>query len=139
MRDQSAECLISSSFSISSPSMDPEECTDFLEIQPSSTGKKGHKRTPQSYGQLITSFWSIGPHKEPGDDIDEGMQKVLQIVWPAKERIGEYLKTRSYHASFGTTVNIYESRPLYRLRPETLQKMAFFGVEYIFDIHDYSD
>jgi len=132
--------LISSAFSIEGKDFDPDECTKAIGIQPNEIGRIGEKLRPDSLGTLKISFWSISFIKEATYDLDEGLVKVLETMWPKREKILEYLRVGSFdNAAFSSTVNIYVDRPLYRIRPEVLRRFAFFGVEYIFDVHDYSE
>ena len=139
MSEANVSCTVSSFFAIESEDMDPDECTRALGISPWESGKKGTKLSPKSFGLLRTSFWSVGPYQKPADNIDDGLQEVLEVIWPARDRIRAYLTSSGFQASFGTNVSIYEARPLYLLQADTLSRMAFFGVEYIFDVFDYRD
>ena len=132
--------IISSGFSISGTNLVPDECTKEMDLQPTSVGLAGTKRRPDALTTLRTSYWSISFSKEASYDLDEGLAKVLEIMWPKRRKVLGYLRAGSYdEVGFFSTVNIYVDRPLYRIRPDVLRHMAFFGVKYTFDVHDYSD
>ena len=132
--------LITNYFSITDFSLDPEECTRFLEIEPTETSKAVQRGTfLDGRPHIRDAFWTIEFSKEPSWEIEEGLSKIIEILWPQRSKVVEFLSTTGFDASFGTNVTIYASRPLYVLSPQVLKEMSYFGAEYGLDIFDYSE
>ncbi len=83
--------------------------------------------------------WGITIEKRRVFSIDEALVELLNILWPQRAKILEFLSTHHLSATFCTNVTIYEGRPEYCLSPETLQRLAYFKTEYCLDIFDYSE
>lgn len=134
-----SRALVSSWFSISGEDLLPDRCTEAIGLEPTEIGIKGKKRRPESLGQLRTSFWAIGFERERSDNIEEGLSRLLDLLLPKQREISEFLREGRQSAGFKTSVTIHEHRPLYCLGPDTLTRLASFGLEYCLDIYDYSD
>jgi hypothetical protein len=132
--------LITSFFAIGDINLDPDECTRLVGLNPTTTSQAIPKGfLPNGKVRIKDATWSIRFDKEPVWGIDEGLHRILDILWPQRDRVVEFLGTTGFSALFGTNVTIHASRPLYSLSPKTIRRMSFFGLEYLFDIFDYSE
>lgn len=137
---EEARPLITNFFTITGKDLNIQECTRFLGLQPTETGETIQKGTSvDGRTHFRDAFWSIEFTKEPSWEIEEGLIKILDILWPRRECVTAFLSTTGHSALFGTNVSIYASRPLYVLSPQTLSRMAFFETEWGLDIFDYSE
>ena len=130
--------LISSHFSIHGETLDPQDCTKTIGIIPTFAGRKGTKRRPGSLVALQTSIWTVSFSKEPSYSTDEEISRLIDLLWPHRLKVREYLSSTGFEAGFGNSVTIYEDRPLYSLSSSTIQRIAVFGVDYGLDVFDYS-
>jgi len=130
--------LITNFFAITDMALDPGECTRIFGINPTVT-REATVEVPFPGRPPIEASWSIRFDKEPSWEIEEGLRKILNIIWPQRDKIVEFLSTTGFSALFGTNVTIHASRPLYVLSPQTLEGMSYFGAEYGLDIFDYSE
>lgn len=131
--------FVTSSFSVSGDRLQPDAVTKAIGIEPTETGLKGTKRRPESPVLLQRSFWAVELEKERIDDIDSGLSRLLDIVWPQRKHVKEFLRLTGFEAGFSTTVTIRACRPLYCLRGPTLRRIAYFDIPFVIDIFDYSE
>jgi hypothetical protein len=68
--------------------------------------------------------WGITIEKRRSYSIDEALTELLDILWPQRKKIMEFLSSNPVSAIFCTNVTINEERPEYCLLPETLQRLA---------------
>jgi len=133
--------LITTIFWMGGEDLDPNAITKTLDLQPTRT--EGQRRV---YGYYLPSgaphvkkpYWCIERTKQPSYEIDSELSLLLDQLWPKKDAIVGLLKRTGYTAALVVNVTIYKDRPLYCLSPATLQRLAFFGVEFTLDIFDYS-
>ncbi len=81
---------------------------------------------------------SFGAVRYPADDLDAVVRHVLSLIWPARHRIMEFVSLRCLNAAFVASATINDERPLYRLSPESLRRLAFFGYDFGWEVFDYS-
>ncbi|MDY7093082.1 MAG: DUF4279 domain-containing protein [Acidobacteriota bacterium] len=139
MLQEDSSPLISTSFTIEDPDLDPDHCTCEIGLEPTEAGRKGERLRPSSKVRLVTSVWTIALDKQPSWEIDEGLSQLMDHLWPKRKAIIDLLKRTRWSAGFSTSVIIQEDRPLYILGPETLRRLAYFGITYSLDIFDYSE
>lgn len=129
---------ISSILWIEGDELDPNLCTQELGLQPMEIGIKG-QMLPGRRWPVPHSFWRIGFSKQPSASIDQELHKLLDLVWPARERIKHLIETSAVSCSFVSNVTIEHDAPLLHLNPDTLSRLAFFQVEFGIDIFDFSE
>lgn len=73
--------------------------------------------------------------------MDEGIQILLAQIWPHREKVLEYLKTRpTITVGMNTTIHMDEDRPVYEISLDSIRKMAELGCGFaIDDIYPFSD
>lgn len=134
------ETWVTSGFCISGKDLDPADCTEKIGIEPTETGLVGNKRRPESLGKLVTSFWTFKNEEVEADNIDEGLNKILDILWPVRFAVRGYVTGKSHwDCGFFSTVTVYDLEPEYSLESTTMTKMSFFGLSYGLEIYDYSN
>ena len=132
--------LITSGFSIAGKDLDPDRCSLLIGMEATEVGHIGEKRRPESLVALRTSFWEISVPKMASDEIDACLKKVIDILWPKRERVMEFLEKEQFdEAGFFTIVSIHADRPLYEISADTLRRLSYFQTSYTIDINDYSD
>ncbi len=134
---KSAPPLISTYFAVSGPSWDPEELTRVVQIAPTEVQKESRVRGtlfPSGEPNVVPPTWWLSFYQEPLFSIDEGLQRLLDLVWPKREIIKSYVSDHDLDAQFGTNVTITRERPLYSLEPPTLERLSYFGYRYMLDI-----
>ena len=129
--------LITSYFVIMGDMLNPQECTSFIGMSPTSYGIKGTKRKG-GRPDVPFSFWKVSIEKKPCICIDDAINGILDLLQPHMNEILTFLKKPSITASLGSNITINDERPLYCLKPETIKKIAILNVEYSLDIFDYS-
>jgi hypothetical protein len=137
---EEARPLITNYFTITGLSLDPRECTRLLGIEPTETSKVVQRGTfLDGRPHVREAFWSIEFSKEPSWEIEGGLLRIIDILWPQRRKVVDLLSATGFDASFGTNVTIHASRPLYILSPQTLSRLSYFGAEYGLDIFDNSE
>lgn len=130
--------LITSRFTITGDSLNPDHCTKMLNIKPTEVGLKGEKR-PKGRPDVPVTFWSVSIANKRYYSIEESISEMLDLLWPHRAELVSLLSTSCLSASLESTVKIYGDRPEYCLEPETLQRIAFLKASYCLGIYDYSD
>ena len=87
---------------------------------------------------MDTVIWTIGSKDLNVYSTDEAVQKVLEIIWPNREAILQYLNANRVSAALVCNVTIWEDRPLYDLTVETMKRLITLNCEFIMDVFDYS-
>lgn len=117
---------------------DPDQCTRAVGIAPTQVWRQKYEHLLNRH-DLNAVEWMVGVEKKPLDDTDDALREVLIEVWPARDSIKNFVRANGLRAWFACSVTISDERPVYRVSPETLQKLAYFGFELSLDIFDYSD
>lgn len=120
--------VIRTEFFIEGDELDPDEFTRLLEIRPYRTGKKGelssHPAAARQGVKNSSTFWFIEVEQN-SYDMDEGVQTLLAQVWPHRDKIKEYLKTRpTVTVGMNTTIHIDKDRPVYEISLDSIKKLA---------------
>lgn len=118
--------------------LDPDECTRFTGVSPTKVEIKGQLR-PEGRPPVRVTTWGISIERKNSYSIDEVLTELLDLIWPQREAIIEYLAQHSVSAIFAVNVTLWKERPEYCLGAETLRRLAHFGVEYCLDIFDYRE
>ena len=133
---------IRTKFWIAGEKLDPNDFSRLIGIQPTKSGKKGDLvDNPEARDRgrtLPETFWRIEVVRD-SYDTDEGIQEILGLIWPQRDAIKEYLKARpSLQAGFTCVVRIHKDRPVYKVSPDSICKLAYLGCEFgMDDIYDF--
>ncbi|MGC1274229.1 MAG: DUF4279 domain-containing protein [Planctomycetaceae bacterium] len=128
---------ISCYFRIGGHDFDPATVTGALGLDPDTIW---HKREGLKYRTDIPSIvWSIGFTKQPFYSTSDALEELFLKIWPARVRIRDFLAESGLEGLFTCNITISEDRPLYELTPSVIEKLAFFGCEFLMDIFDYSE
>jgi len=130
--------LITSVFGIWGDQLNPAECTRAIGLTPTEVEIKGQDR-PEGRPPVPVTHWGITLEKRRSYSIEEPLSELLDLLWPQRERVVEFITSHPVSAAFSTNITINNDRPEYCLSPKTLQRLAYFKVEYCLDIFDYSD
>ena len=128
---------ITCSFTIRANDLDVDGSSRYLGLEPDTVWRQRHEGL-KSHPELPDTAWILESKSESLRSTSEVMGLLLGRIWPERETIREFLAEKGLRADFTCTVKIWEDRPLYDLKPEILQKLAWFGLEYVLDIYDYS-
>lgn len=120
--------VIETKFCITGDELDPDEFTCLVGIQPYRTGKKGELSShPAAAKQGVKdreTFWCIEVEHQ-SYSMDESIQVLLAQVWPHRDKIKEYIKTRPTVAvGMNTTIHMDEDRPVYEISLDSIKKLA---------------
>ncbi len=130
--------LITSAFGIWGDELDPAECTLATGLTPTELEIKGQPR-PGGRPPVPVTNWGITLEKRRLYSLDKALSELLDLLWPQREKMLEFIASHSVSAIFSANVTIYQDRPEYNLSPDTLQRLAYFKVEFCLDIFDYRD
>ena len=136
--DANARPVISTDFGIWGDLLDLSECTRQIGLAPTTEETKGQAR-PNGRPPARETYWGIATQKRRLLSIDDSLVELIEILWPHRFEIVEFLSSKPHSASFETKVTIYAERPEYCLSAQTLQRLSFFGIEYCLDIFDCSE
>jgi hypothetical protein len=114
---------------------DPDDCTRALGIQPTGVWRQKHKHL-LNHPELPQASWKIGVENMRCYDVDEAVCAFLEMIWPLRGKIKAYVSSMGWRADISCNVLIRSQRPMYRLLPETLRKLAHLELEFGMDIHD---
>lgn len=130
--------LITTAFSLDGEDLDPSVCTREIGLEPTHAGRKGEKLRSTSHVALLTGVWTISV-KQRSLDTSEGLEELLDILWPHRFALRQFLRKTLWEAAFSTSMTIREERPLYHLSAGVIHRISFFRVSYGMDIIDLSD
>lgn len=130
--------LITSAFGIWGDELDPAECTLATGLTPTEFEIKGQSR-PGGRPPVPVTNWGITLEKRRYYSLDEALSELLDLLWPQREKVMEFIASHPVSAVFSANVTIHQDRPEYNLSPHTLQRLAYFKVEFCLDIFDYRD
>jgi hypothetical protein len=133
--------LITTSFEVSSEHLDPVECSRVIGLDPTACSTKPEikgKWLPSGQPNIIDPFWRLQLTQEPAYEIDEGLTKILDMLWPHRHRVLRVIRRSGYSAGFSSSVTIFEGRPVYSLSPRSLSRLSYFGLEWGLDVFDLS-
>ena len=128
---------ITTTFVISGADLDPAGCTRRIGLEPTDVcaeAKVTGRLVPSGEPYVRKPYWSIEFPKQKSYSTDEGLTRLLDLLWPKRVQIVEYLGQTGYKAAFVSSVTIEEDRPLYELSAETLKRLAYFNVGWGLDV-----
>lgn len=110
--------LVTSQFVLEDDHLDLEACTRAIGKAPTRSSAersiRGH-HVQSGKVNIRKPYWILEIEKEPSYSTDEGMLKLLDLLWPRRKEIAALLRLKRYDAGFNTNVTIYEDRPVYCL------------------------
>lgn len=138
MMERSIAPLITVHFVLSGRDFDPGVCTEALGLTATHIWTQRHEHL-KSRLDLPNVEWHLGFDKKPSYSVDESAVEVVALIWPARERIRDFLSSSGLSASLSCSVTIYEDRPEYCLSAEVMSKLGSLGCKFHLDIFDYSE
>jgi len=124
---------ITTTYFIEGDGVDPDACTEALRLSPTATRRRNDGKLrgrPRNEWRVSTGWLEL-------DSIDASVVKLLEMLWPAKDRIVLYLSETNASSSLVTGIEIMDDRPDYCLSQATLAKAAQLFASYALDIYDY--
>ena len=116
---------------------EPEICTSTLGIDPTQIWRQKLKHLEHRI-DLPNISWRLGRSKRPLYSVSEAVEEVLDLVWPAREKLKMFIESHDFEVGIECSVTIFDDRPVYELLPHTIQRLAVIGCRFGLDIIDYS-
>jgi Domain of unknown function (DUF4279) len=118
---------IQTKFAIDLGPCDPQGCTDFIDLRP-------HRiTTPTVKG--FSPTWEIEVTECPLYSLDDGLRRVIGIIWPYREKIAKFCADYQRTCQFVSNVTIDDdSRPVFDISSETIGMMVSFKASWIMDL-----
>ena len=138
MNTKDAAPHLSTHFIISGRDFDPEKCSEALGLRPSNIWRQRLEHL-RARDDLADTEWQIGFDKRQLYSLDEAVLEVLELIWPARDRIRAFLSGSDLKATLTCSVTIQVDRPEYCLSPTAMKKLTALHCEFCLDIFDYSD
>ena len=111
-------------------------CTEAFGIEPTEVWRQRHDHVRKSLH--TTDCWAVGLKRQPFYSTDDAVRKVLEIVWPLKDKIRNFVREQNLTVTLVCNVTIFGDRPVYGLGADTIEKLAWLEAEFGLDIFDYS-
>ena len=126
---------ISASITISGDSLDFDQCSEAMGVQPSSVFER-----PYDYDSSIVGArqWSLETEKLELESVDDAIACLLKILPPISE-VSRFIEERGYDLEVVCSVDVYEDRPLYELSKETIAKLFCLKARFSMEIHDFTE
>jgi hypothetical protein len=141
-KDDDPSPLITTFLHISGDDLDPKRCTKAAGLEPTSSNALPATLPgiflPSGRPNVMKPYWTLEIGSEKSYNIDFSLARLIDLIWPRRERVLKLVRDSLYKASFGSNVTIYEDRPLYLLTGATQRRLAYFSFDYCLDIFDYS-
>jgi len=136
--DKADSPLITTEFYVAGDSLDPDACTRDLGIEPTEIWRqKRPDLIPRT--DLSAVSWIIRISKRPYYSVDEAVAEILDVIWPARQSVQEFVSKNAVDVGINCNVTIAVDRPVYELSRRTIERLADIGCEFGLDIFDYSD
>jgi hypothetical protein len=120
-------------FCIEGRDLFPADVTEAVGLEPTKVWHATHP-TVISDSRMSTVNWIVGREKLAIYSTDEAVRTLLEVVWPHREAILQYLRTSNTSASLTCYVTIWEDRPVYDLSADTMSRLAVLDCEFGMDI-----
>ncbi len=108
-----------------------------LGITANNTRKRGEPKTATSTRVFAESMWgySVYPENsyEDWDSLEEGLESLLNIFLPLKDKVGEYLTKYQVLIWCGHFTSSFDGGPTFS--PNLLNKLGELGVELFIDTY----
>lgn len=135
--DQADAPEITAHFFISGRDFDPGAVTRALGIDPTEVWHQKRQEL-KARVDLPTVCWKHGFKKKPFFSIDDAVAKVLDAIWPLRERVQEWSASNATQVGIECSVSIYNNRPVYELSAKTISRLSDLRCGFVLDIFDYS-
>ncbi len=144
---EDAKPTINTTFWLEGDRLDLDFFTTEIGIQPTYTMKKGwlssNPTLRESGHKNPSTMWEIN-HKFQSYSMDEGVQKVLSIIWEKRDQILDYVRdSADVEVGIRSAIWIYEDRPVYDLSADTIQRLAYlecnFCIDDVYDMRNADD
>lgn len=117
--------------------LDPDEFTLLVELQPTWSGNKGElSSNPMAAKRGVRvqeTFWRIEIEQETYS-MDEGIQEVLNRMWPRREKVRAYRVIRpNIRMGVTSVIHINQDRPVYDISLDSITKLAELGCSFMID------
>jgi hypothetical protein len=122
---------------ITGDGLDPDAWTR-TGLSPIDTGLRG-QYFPGKHWPVPETFWELGFRKKREDCIEGGLQKLLDSLWSRRASVSQGLQGPDVSGTFASNVTIRHIGASYCIGAETLERLAYFGIDYGIDIFDYRD
>ena len=129
---------INVAFVIAGRDFDPQDVTRAIGLEPTNVWHATNDAVIND-ARMDTVNWSVGREKLALYSTDEAVREVLEIVWPNREAILQYLNASRVSATLVCNVTIWEDRPVYELAAETMSRLATLDCEFALDLFDYAE
>lgn len=136
-----ARPLISAALYVEGWHLDAVEFSHLVGLSATSfSAEAPHRGTwlPSGQPNLRKPFWCYELSKRPSLGVDDVVANLLAELWPQRRTLREAIERQRLEAGFPVNVTIFKERPVYSLSPVTLKRLAYFKVEFLLDIFDYS-
>ncbi|MGA2193300.1 MAG: DUF4279 domain-containing protein [Nitrospirota bacterium] len=114
---------------------DLDAITKNLEVTPNNTRQRGERKSASRVHE--ESMWGYSIETENGpvawDSLEEGLESLLKVFMPLKEKIKEYALKYDVVLWCGFFKDSFDDGP--RFSPEILKKLADFGVEIYLSVY----
>lgn len=120
---------------ISGDSLDFDQCSEAIGLQPSSVFER-----PYHYDSSMVGArqWSLVTDKSELESVDDAIAGLLKLV-PSVSKIVKFLAEGGYDLEIGCSIDVYEDRPLYELSNDTIEKLFSLKARFSMEIHDFSE
>jgi hypothetical protein len=116
--------------------VDPEEITEIIGIQPTKTRKAGDP-VPRTIIKTKMNGWLLYAPCDPfKSDLDEQVEKLLEIIEPYKDNFSKLPK--GTHIELSCFLYSYKERPIIGFSAESIKKLAEIGASIDVDSYDFS-
>jgi hypothetical protein len=136
--DQADAPEVTAHFFISGRDFDPLAVTDVLGIDPSEVWRQ-HRPELKERPDLPTVCWKYGFKKRRFVSIDDAVSEILEVIWPLRDRVQQWLASNAAQVGVECSVSIYNDRPIYELSATTISRLSELRCEFLLDIFDYSN
>ena len=111
--------------------IDPDVCTARIGLTPSYAVRKGEPG--RWLKEARHTSWSI-ELTEDVDALDDLLTVLLDRLWPKRQEILALLEEDHAEADFSVHFQPSAARPMVDLGPQTLRRLAYFGLEISLDL-----
>lgn len=130
--------LISTEFFVAGDSFDTEACTRLFGMNPTEVWRQKRQELVDR-PDISNVAWLIRKSKRPLYSVDDAVNEVLDVVWPARQAIRDFADQNAVDIGINCNVTIYEDRPVYELSRQSINRLAQIGCSFGLDIFDYSE
>jgi hypothetical protein len=116
MESQCSSPTISTYFYIAGWDLDPAACTSAIGLEPSEIWRQKREELKRR-DDLPSVSWNIGHERRESHSVSEAVDTVLDLVWPARDRVKAFVLGKGLEVGVACTGTIQRDRPVYDLSP----------------------